>query len=212
MSSSFSRRQLFKLRLGDVGNLVRQARQTLAQEKAAEPQVSEDESTPTAFIRPPGAIENEEAFLDACERCHNCIEACPYEDVIQFFGPSHGPREGSPFLKPDEAPCRWCFDMPCAHACPTEALQVPETGDDGKLVMPAIAIAVLDLETCLNNQGTICDTCALMCPPHVKAIKMINRQPLLDPQQCTGCGMCAYYCESEPGSITIVPIEASAEA
>ena len=75
------------------------------------------------------------------------------------------------------------------------------------VALAPIAKAVLNLDTCLNNQGTICDTCAVMCPPHVKAIKMINRKPLLDVDLCTGCGMCAYYCESEPGSITIVALE-----
>ena len=70
-------------------------------------------------------------------------------------------------------------------------------------MLAPIAKAVLNLDTCLNNQGTICDTCSIMCPPQVKAIKMINRLPQIDSELCTGCGMCAFYCESDPGSIRI---------
>ncbi|MFK5921270.1 MAG: hypothetical protein QM496_03770 [Verrucomicrobiota bacterium] len=207
MSSNFSRRQLFKLRLGDVGNLVRQARQSLVEKNTEdESPAAESPAENINIIRPPGALSPDSDFLATCERCHACADACPHEGVIQTFGPSHGANEGSPFLTPGEAPCRWCFDTPCISACPSDALQIPKTDSHEAKPLAAIAAAVLDLDSCLNNQGTICDTCALMCPPHIKAIKMISRQPHIDVELCTGCGMCAYYCESEPGSITIVPL------
>jgi len=202
VSSKFSRRQLFKLRPADLGSLVRQVRQ-----RPKEDGPEEEDLNPTAFIRPPGALNTEDEFLAACERCNECVEACPHENVIQTFGPSHGKREGAPYLIPDKLPCRWCIDTPCAAACPTDALQIPSPNEIGDIVLPPIAKAVLNLDTCLNNQGTICDTCAVMCPPHVKAIKMIERKPLLNVDLCTGCGMCAYFCESEPGSIGIVTLD-----
>jgi len=161
------------------------------------------EEPPAPFIRPPGALRDEAEFLAACERCQACVEACPYEGVIQKFGPAHGQREGAPYLIPQEHPCRWCVDLPCANACPTEALQIPPARD-GETPPAPIAEATLNRDTCLNSQGTICDTCAMMCPSHIKAIKMINRFPRFDAGQCTGCGMCAFYCESLPGSIAIV--------
>lgn len=202
MSSKFSRRQLFKLRPADLGSLVRQVRQRPKKDAS-----EEEELNTAAFIRPPGALKGQDEFLSACERCNLCVEACPYDDVIQTFGASHGKREGAPYLLPDQAPCRWCIDTPCAAACPTEALQIPSPNDASDIVLTPIAKAVLNLDTCLNNQGTICDTCSVMCPPHVKAIKMIDRKPLLNVEQCTGCGMCSYYCESEPGSISIVALK-----
>lgn len=186
---------------------MRQARQSLAEESSEdEPPAAEHPVESISIIRPPGALSPDSDFLAACERCHACADACPHDGVIQTFGPSHGANEGSPFLTPREAPCRWCFDTPCISACPSDALQIPKSDSQDPEPLAPIAAAVLDLDTCLNSQGTICDTCALMCPPHVKAIKMINRQPQLDAELCTGCGMCAYYCESEPGSITIVPL------
>lgn len=210
MSANFSRRQLFKLRLGDVGNLVRQARQSLTEEASPNESSIETQAEPTietTIIRPPGALADETEFLTACERCNACVEACPYDGVIETFSSSHGKLEGSPFLTPDVSPCRWCFDFPCINACPSEALQLPDEDEDDKKSLSPIAKSVIDLDTCLNAQGTICDTCSVMCPPHVKAIKMINRQPQLDTDLCTGCGMCAYYCESEPGSIAIVALK-----
>ncbi|MCF6314470.1 MAG: hypothetical protein L3J39_18620 [Verrucomicrobiales bacterium] len=212
MSSSFSRRQLFKLRLGDVGNLVRQARQSLAEEQAtptdSPPETNSTEAPPEtlSIIRPPGAQPDEDTFLAACERCHACADACPHPDVTRFFTASDGKLEATPFLTPSEAPCRWCYDTPCITACPSDALQLPRTDSDHPNSPPPIAKAEINLDTCLNTQGTLCDTCSLMCPPHLKAIKMINRQPQIDPNICTGCGMCAYYCESDPTSITITPL------
>lgn len=206
MNSKFSRRQLFKLRFADVGNLVRQARQSLTEKHTAQqPPKEVAENSPAealGIIHPPGALLDQNAFLNICERCHACADACPYPDVIRFFPASDGKLEGSPLLSPSEAPCRWCYDYPCINACPSQALLLPEEDEHHKRTPRPIAKVVLDLDTCLNNQGTLCDTCALMCPPHIKAIKMINRQPQIDPELCTGCGMCAYYCESEPRSIT----------
>lgn len=195
MAFSFSRRQLFKLRPADLGSVAGQVRQQAGK--------GSEENEPPPFIRPPGALKDETEFLATCERCQACVEACPHENVIQTFGPSHGQREGAPYLIPEEHPCRWCVDTPCAAACPTEALQFSKPNPDSEITVAPIAKAVLNLDTCLNNQGTICDTCAVMCPPHVNAIKMINRKPQLNADLCTGCGMCAFYCESEPGSISI---------
>ncbi len=189
---------------------MRQARHSLTEENTLNELPAETQEEPSieaAIIRPPGALPDETEFLAACKRCNACVDACPYDGVIDTFSPSHGKLEGSPFLTPEVSPCRWCFDFPCVNACPSEALQAPKTDRNDKMIMPAISKAVIDLGTCLNSQGTICDTCSVMCPPHVKAIKMISRQPQLDTALCTGCGMCAYYCESDPGSITIAALE-----
>ncbi|NNC87453.1 MAG: 4Fe-4S binding protein [Akkermansiaceae bacterium] len=191
----FSRRQLFKLRLGDLSREVG---------RAVSGDGGEEEGVP--FIRPPGALEDEDAFLDTCERCHACAGACPY-DVVRLFGPAFGPLEGTPFLEPAVAPCHWCEDMPCITACPSGAL----AREDGGAV-PPIAKVSLDLDKCLNTTGTLCDTCSYRCPDTIRAIRMVRRRPVVDLDRCTGCGMCVYHCDAEPSAFEIVHLDADPSA
>lgn len=186
MATKLSRRNLFRLKPRDVAQLFRESGN--GGEQAEEEPV---------YFRPPGALTIERDFLSACERCGKCAEACPH-DVIELLGPMAGRAEGTPVLSPADKPCHWCPTMDCVAACPTPALSFgPE-----RMVAP-IGRAVLNLETCLTSEGTICDTCASHCPSDVRAITMKNRVPQLDQDRCTGCGLCAWHCESRPGSITI---------
>lgn len=190
---SFNRRQLFRLGLGDfsreVGRAVGGAEQ--------------DEEVP--FVRPPGALEDEEEFLQTCERCGACGEACPH-DVVRSFGPAFGSLEGTPFLEPEIAPCRWCVDMPCIKACPSGALKQEES-----VPVAPIAKVSIEMDKCLNTQGTLCDTCSYRCPSHVHAIRMVQRRPVLDLEKCTGCGLCILHCEAEPGAIKLIHLEVDSE-
>jgi ferredoxin-type protein NapG len=180
----FNRRQLFKLRIGDlsreVGKIV-----------APRPADTDDRDS-ERFPRPPGALRDEAQFLATCERCHACAGACPHGAIDQF-GPAHGRLEGTPFINPGAAPCHWCEEMPCIAACPSDALI-----HDPELPVPPIAKVSLDLDKCLNRQGILCDTCSFRCPTHIKAIRMVNRMPQLDAEACTGCGMCLFHCDAEP--------------
>ncbi len=185
--SGFSRRQLFRFRLGDLSREIG---------KSLRDPDGEEEAVP--FIRPPGALPEEEAFLATCERCHACAEACPYE-VIRNFGPAFGLLEGTPFLDPATTPCHWCEDMPCIKACPSGALH-----QDEETPVPPIGKVTLHLDKCLNTQGILCDTCSFRCPSHIKAIRMVNRTPVLDQERCTGCGLCIVHCEAEPSAFSLL--------
>lgn len=187
----FNRRQLFRLGLRD---LSREAGRAVG---GAEPDDSEEEP----FVRPPGALPDEEEFLATCERCGACAEACPY-DVIQKFGPAFGALEKTPFLDPASAPCRWCSDMPCISACPSGAI-----GREPDQAVAPIAKVSLDLSKCLNTQGTLCDTCSYRCPSDIRAIRMVRRRPEIDLDRCTGCGMCVYHCDADPGALQIASLE-----
>ena len=190
MATNLSRRNLFRLKPTDLARLWAKSRR---QQDGA----GNQEET---YIRPPGALKIETAFLSACERCHKCIEACSY-DAIQSLGPIAGEAEGTPFLTPDTNPCHWCPGMDCVNACPSGALSFGEK----KTVTP-IAKAVIDLDLCLVGQGVLCDTCSVRCPTDIKAIRMRGRFPTLDSERCTGCGLCAYHCEAEPKAISIQPV------
>lgn len=194
MAAKLSRRHLFRLKPRDVAQLVRESEKKGGHEEHP------------VYFRPPGAVKSEREFLSACERCGKCVEACPH-DVIEQLSVAAGEAEGSPVLNPAESPCRWCPTMDCIEACPTSALSF---GRDREVA--PIGKAVINLETCLTSHGTICDTCAQHCPGDVRAIRMINRVPELDSDRCVGCGLCAYYCESHPGSIRILHGDGTATA
>ncbi len=187
----FNRRQLFKLRLGD---LTREVGKAFAPGK---PETQERPGHP----RPPGALADASEFLNTCESCHACANACPY-DAIEHYGPAFGILEGTPYIDPAKSPCHWCEDMPCIAACPSGAL----VREDDEPVAP-IGKVSLDLNACLNTQGVLCDVCSYRCPTHVKAIRMVDRMPALETDRCTGCGMCVYHCEAEPSAFRIVPTD-----
>ena len=187
MATRISRRALFRLRPSEMLSLISEKERS-----------GENEGQPRRYIRPPGAIPQEAGFLSACSRCSKCVEACP-DDVIKSLTAVAGIAEGTPFLKPEENPCRWCVDMPCIESCESGALSFPREGS-----VPPIAKAVFDLDKCLNEQGVLCDTCAQRCPTSIKAIRMVGRKVEFDEDRCTGCGLCAYHCEAEPRAFSIV--------
>lgn len=188
MPEPISRRQLFRFKLGDITRHFKEGQEETGEEEKEK------------WIRPPGAIAEESNFLAACERCPHCADACPH-GAITFLGPSEGKLEGSPVMHPVESPCHWCTDMPCINTCPTDALSFP-IANELSSVRP-IGVAIIDNDACLLAQGILCDTCAIRCPTHIKAIQMQGRHPVLDAEKCTGCGLCAYHCEAEPGAIKI---------
>ena len=184
----FSRRQLFKLRPRDLTGEV------VGEVSGAD---ADGQPTAPAAPRPPGALADGGAFLAACERCGACAEACPH-DVIFKHGPATGAHEGTPFLDPARAPCRWCEDFPCIVACPSGALSREEAAP-----VPPVARVKLLPDRCLNAQGTLCDVCSWRCPSQIRAIRMVRRQPVLDDVSCTGCGLCLYHCEAEPAAFEL---------
>ncbi len=150
-----------------------------------------------SYLRPPGALPDEKAFLSTCEHCNECADACPYE-VIEQLGPEAGPAEGTPVLRPKTTPCQWCPDFDCIDACPSGALSLGLAG------LPApIGKAELHLESCLVSQGVLCDVCVYRCPSSIRAISLKDRFPVIDEKACTGCGLCSYYCVAETTAITV---------
>ena len=187
MSESFSRKDFFKSLprqiLGDV-----KPKRKIKKKEIEEKQI---------IFRPPGAIADDVVFLKTCKTgCRACAEACQHDAIIFT---KIGKSKKSPVLSFEEKPCRWCQDFPCVAACPTDALVLGEIKPLGR--------AVINMELCSTTQGMLCDICYSVCPSSVRAIQMDQqRKPLINEEKCTGCGMCAYYCDMSPSAIRIEKI------
>ncbi len=153
---------------------------------------------PANRIRPPGALA-EAAFLDACVRCGLCVQACPY-DVLRLAGLGESIPAGTPYFVARTQACRMCEDIPCVPACPTAAL------DHALVDIREAAMGVADLsdaQRCLSYSGlAYCHSCYHACPIKGQAIRMQQGRtaagglirPAVDPDRCTGCGLCEQAC------------------
>ena len=151
------------------------------------------------YVRPPGAL-SEAPFLAACTRCGECERVCPVH-AIRPLGTEHGLAAGTPALELNLTACIMCADMPCAAACPTDALAVP---DDvwHSVKMSWVAI---DTECCITYRDVSCGVCARACPVGESALAIdAAGHPVLG-DACTGCGACISSCVTSPSSISATP-------
>ncbi len=145
------------------------------------------------LLRPPGAIA-EALFLQKCNLCGKCWEACEYGSIKQFSSKSSS--AGTPVIIPEETPCYLCDPPVCSTVCDEGAL-VPIRVEDIK-----IGVAKFKKSTCLAAQGIdrSCDYCYDRCPLKDKAITF-DKGPVVNEENCAGCGVCEYFCVSNPKSI-----------
>jgi len=152
------------------------------------------------YLRPPGALD-EIAFLAACTRCGDCIDVCPPHAIIKVRADG-GLAAGTPYIDAGSQPCTVCPDMPCAAACPTEALTVPERGWVGH------RLGTLELvpERCITFRGIACAVCVSVCPQGEAALVSDEAgHPVLRAEGCVGCGVCLHACVSTPSSFNLTP-------
>lgn len=153
---------------------------------------------PGRFFRPPGAAP-ELAFLAACTRCGACIDVCPVHAIVKA-SPGAGLAAGTPMIEPSIQPCTVCPDMPCAAACPTEALAVPAR------IWEEYHMAALELdpERCIAFQGVQCGVCARACPVGEDALTLDGEgRPVIHAEGCVGCGVCVRACVTLPSSLEL---------
>ncbi len=172
-----------------------------------------DETT----LRPPGAQEGE-AFMKACIKCGQCLEACPY-DTLKLATPGDKMGIGTPYFEPRDIPCYMCTNYPCTEVCPTGALdllQLSREGGEPDIKHAQMGLALIHRESCIAFWGIQCDVCYRACPLMDVAISLepetniqtgrhANLKPLVNSDACTGCGICEHVCVVEKAAIKVLP-------
>lgn len=154
------------------------------------------------YMRPPGALP-EIGFLAACTRCSECVNACEPRAIVRV-STDGGLAAGTPYIDPDRQPCMVCPDMPCAKACPTEALTLPPERWAGY----RLAALTLVPDRCVTFHGTACGVCARACPIGETALAMDEGgHPVIRVEGCVGCGICVRACITTPSSFQLQPAE-----
>jgi ferredoxin-type protein NapG len=182
--SDGTRRDFFRVTLGRLGReLAERTERRVVVER---------------YLRPPGAVD-EISFLSLCTRCDACVEVCPPHAIVKA-PPAGGLAAATPMIDPRRQPCTVCPDMPCAEACPTGALVVPDRRWEG------YRLARLELlpESCIAFHGTECGVCVRACPIGDDAIALDDAgRPVIKVEGCVGCGVCVRACVTTPSSLTL---------
>lgn len=170
----------------------------------------QSQALPPWALRPPAALP-EADFNAACVRCGLCVRACPF-DMLQLAALGQDVAAGTPYFVARDKPCEMCERIPCAAACPTDALSKELTDiRDARM-----GVAVLTgRDTCYSVTGRgSCRACYLACPIKGEAISMEPRvangrsylEPTVHVDKCTGCGKCEHDCLTEEASIKVLPL------
>ncbi len=148
--------------------------------------------------RPPGAV-NESEFLSYCSRCGECERACPHQAIV-MAPERYQIKAGTPMIDPIKQPCLMCPDTPCITICPPAVLyRSPES------TFPVMGVARITTTDCLAWQGTTCTTCHERCPAPGAITLDAQVRPVIQPDQCTGCGVCQHVCPAPHNAIIIMP-------
>jgi len=149
--------------------------------------------------RPPGAVA-ESSFLSLCTRCDACVDACPHAAVHKYVEGA-GELSGTPVMRPERRPCHMCDGFPCAAACETGALVVPETA---LVRLGRVRIAP---DRCFTFRGPECGACGGLCPTDPPALRIVGTHPVVEADGCVGCGLCIEACPTRPAAIELLPLE-----
>ncbi len=150
-------------------------------------------------LRMPGA-QNESDFLAACNRCAECVRACP-TGCIRPMGLEDGFQKlWTPRLIPQKAACTFdkC-DQACERVCPAGAIRRVDPAE------VRIGTASIERKTCRQWNGRKCLFCVDAC--RFKAMETDSRnRPVVLADKCTGCGACENVCPTKPASIVVRPV------
>lgn len=133
-------------------------------------------------LRPPWAVPEHE-FIHKCNRCGDCITACPEQIIKTGEG-------GFPYVDFNISACTFCAD--CVQACDHDAFNTPvESHSAWSLNL------FINNSSCLAYKNVECRVCSEACSENV--IKFSPRLggvalPVITDDLCTGCGACVGSC------------------
>jgi ferredoxin-type protein NapF len=131
-------------------------------------------------VRPPWALE-EWLFVERCDRCGQCMSACPQ-------GLLSAGRGGFPRMDFRHGECTFC--RACLDSCTRGALRAY----DGEAPWQLRAVVGTD---CLATHGVVCRSCGEQCDAHaIRFRPSAGRvaQPEVNIALCNGCGACVGPC------------------
>ncbi len=159
-----------------------------------------------SWIRPPFAVPEFE-FVLQCDRCGECIAACPYQVIFPLPMKKGAQVAATPAMDILNKACHLCEQWPCVNACTPHALMIPDTDSESgdvphELPLPKMAIAFVNTTHCLPYQGPECGACAASCPIP-QTLCWDKEQPHIVAETCVGCGLCREACIANPKAIEI---------
>jgi len=164
-----------------------------------------DKTPDPRLIRPPGSLPEKE-FLTLCQRCGQCMKACPTNAINPTLAEAGMGGFWTPHLIMTRGYCDYTCTL-CGSVCPSGAIK--EITAREKIERPLkIGSAYLDRGRCLPWSGNApCIVCQEHCPTSPKAIylkkdlvlradgkKMPVQLPYVDLKRCVGCGICENKC------------------
>ncbi len=155
------------------------------------------------LIRPPGS-RGERDFLARCTGCGLCMKVCPTGGLQPTLAEAGLEGLWTPRLVPQIGYCDYNCTL-CGQVCPTQAIARLELEEKHKT---RIGLAAFDTTRCIPYAyGRDCMVCEEHCPIPDKAIYFLEvevqdrsggkrtiKQPRVDPDKCTGCGVCENVC------------------
>jgi ferredoxin len=156
-------------------------------------------------VAPPGA-RSRQRFLDNCTACQLCVSACPSHVLAPALS-EYGTLRG--FMKPrmnyHESFCN--IDcVRCGEVCPDGALDLLRPSDKP---VTRIGIARVSIGRCIvRTKNEACGACAEHCP--TAALQMVKpkggtfTEPVVNEEQCVGCGACEFICPARPVRAVVV--------
>ncbi|MEW6026720.1 MAG: 4Fe-4S dicluster domain-containing protein [Planctomycetota bacterium] len=145
-------------------------------------------------LRPPG-VASEHKFLSKCQRCGECMKACPTNGLQPLLAESGLYAMFSPVLVPRVGNCRYYCNT-CGQVCPSQAIPAMDLADKQEW---KIGRAYFDTTRCIPYvYKEHCLTCEEFCPVPEKAIEHYVKDGLEYPyvvkERCIGCGLCEKVC------------------
>jgi len=156
-----------------------------------------------ALIRPPGARAERE-FLARCTACGLCMKICPTGGLQPTLTEAGLAGLWTPKLVPRIGYCDYECNR-CGEVCPTAAIEPLSLEDKNRV---RIGLAHFDPGRCIPYAyARDCMVCEEHCPVPDKAIffeprevatsdgrRITVQRPHVDPERCTGCGICENVC------------------